>query len=153
GFIDGSVSPSATYTYTIRAINSLFVSPFTPGVTVTANALSTIAMPTGLVGTAVSSTQIKLTWTDNSTNETAFQIWRKPAGGSWVFLSYIPANSTSFLDPTVSAGGTYTYTIRAINATLVSPFNPGVTVTATAPPSIAAPDGLTAVALASGQIK
>jgi fibronectin type 3 domain-containing protein len=129
-FTDAGVSPGVTYNYTIRAINATMVSAFTPEITVTAGALNAIAMPTGLAATVISSTQIQLNWTDNSSNETAFEIWRKPAGGSYAFLSYMPANSSSFLDTSVGAGGTYTYVIRATNATLVSPFTPEVTVTA-----------------------
>jgi hypothetical protein len=38
--------------------------------------------PTGLTATAVSSTQINLTWTDNSSNETAIEIYRRTGAGS-----------------------------------------------------------------------
>jgi hypothetical protein len=42
----------------------------------------------------------------------------------------MPANATSFTDTKVSGGVSYTYTVRAINATLASSFATAVTVTA-----------------------
>jgi probable HAF family extracellular repeat protein len=128
GFSDLTVSPSTSYTYTIRAINTPLASSFTPGVTVTTPAAPPAA-PTGLKAVSVSANQVKLGWTDNSSSEAAFEIWRKTAGGSYVFLSYMPANATGFSDPTVSPATSYTYTIRAINTPLASPFTPAVTVT------------------------
>jgi probable HAF family extracellular repeat protein len=133
GFSDPTVSPATSYTYTIRAINTPLASSFTPGVTVTTPAAPPAA-PTGLKTVSVSAGKVTLGWTDNSSSEAAFEIWRKTAGGSYVFLSYMPANATSFTDPTVSPATSYTYTIRAINAPLASAFTPGVTVTTPAAP-------------------
>ena len=42
------------------------------------------AAPSGLSATAVSSSQINLSWTDNSSDETGFKLERKTgAGGTW----------------------------------------------------------------------
>ncbi len=39
--------------------------------------------PTVLTGTVASTTQINLSWTDNSTNETGFKIERKTGTGTY----------------------------------------------------------------------
>jgi hypothetical protein len=46
------------------------------------------AAPTNLVATAVSSSQINLTWTDNSNNETGFKIERCIGSGCTSFDSF-----------------------------------------------------------------
>jgi hypothetical protein len=74
------------------------------------------AAPTGLVVTPVSVSQINLTWTDNSINESSYLIERKNgADGSDLQLGPIAADSTSYIDSALSAGVTYTYRIRATN--------------------------------------
>jgi titin len=126
---DKIVTAETTYRYQVRASNNVGVSSWV-GPVIAIPTTRPPAAPSGLRASVISSTQIKLSWTDNSINETAFEIWRKPAGGSYAFVSYMPANATSFTDTGVSPGGTYNYTIRAINATMVSAFTPEVTVTA-----------------------
>src|SRR5204863_4951338 len=39
--------------------------------------------PSRLAAQAVSSTEIDLTWTDNSSNEQAFAVWRRDGGADW----------------------------------------------------------------------
>src|SRR5260370_42430872 len=71
--------------------------------------------PTGLTVTAVSATQVTLTWIDNSSNETAFAIWRKGAGSDWARVGVVPPNTTTFTDLGLIPGTTYTYRVRATN--------------------------------------
>jgi|GEM_PF-1350063 len=73
--------------------------------------------PSGLAATAVSSSQINLAWTDNSTNETGFKIERKTgAGGSYSQIATPAANTTSYSDSTgLSAATLYYYRILATN--------------------------------------
>lgn len=76
----------------------------------------TPAAPSGLGATATSSTQVNLAWSDNASNETQFRIERKTGAGTYAFLATKAANSLSHNDTTVSAGNTYTYHVRAENA-------------------------------------
>jgi hypothetical protein len=128
-FSDTGLTPATSYDYRVRAISNVGASLWT-SIATTVTRPQSLAAPTDFTVNAVSSCQIKLTWTDNSTNETAFEIWRKVGSGNWVFLSYMPANSISFTDTNVSGGISYTYTIRAINSPLASSFATAVTVTA-----------------------
>ena len=76
--------------------------------------------PSNLVATRASSTQINLTWNDGSHNETQFRIERKVGTGSFAFLVNKSANATTHSDTGLTTGTTYTYRVRAENATGVS---------------------------------
>ncbi len=74
------------------------------------------ADPSDLAATAVSFKQINLSWTDNSNNETGFEIWRSTnASNGFVTIGTAPANATSYADSTLNANTTYYYQIRAIS--------------------------------------
>lgn len=71
--------------------------------------------PSNVVATSVSYNRIDLTWNDNSSNETAFEIWRSTTATSgFVVIGTTPANNTSYKDSTLSASTTYYYQVRAI---------------------------------------
>jgi acid phosphatase family membrane protein YuiD len=90
-------------------------SPYT--LTVTAQSATAPAAPTNLQATAISATEIRLTWTDNSTDESSFVVQRKQ-GPSWVDYEGPPAapNTTEMVIPYLEPGTTATYRIRARNA-------------------------------------
>ena len=73
------------------------------------------AAPSNLVATAVSASQIDLTWTDNSSDENAFKLQRQPSGGSWTTVTWASGNQTSYSDTGLSAGS-YCYRIRSHSA-------------------------------------
>jgi hypothetical protein len=87
--------------------------------------------PSNLLATPVSSTQINLTWQDNSNNETKFQVWRKAPGGKFRKVVTLNANVTSYSDTGLTSGTTYKYKVRAKNAAGFS--HPSNTATATTP--------------------
>ncbi|PIT92054.1 MAG: hypothetical protein COU08_04340 [Candidatus Harrisonbacteria bacterium CG10_big_fil_rev_8_21_14_0_10_42_17] len=70
--------------------------------------------PTNLVATAVSSSQINLTWTDTASNETGFTIQRKTTV-SFATIDTVGANVTSYNNTGLSDNTTYTYRVRAYN--------------------------------------
>lgn len=74
------------------------------------------AAPSSLSATATSSSQINLAWSDNSSNETQFRIERKTGAGSYSFLTNKGAGSTSHSNTGLTASTTYTYRVRAENA-------------------------------------
>jgi len=77
----------------------------------------TLAAPTGLTATVISSTQIDLSWTDNSTGETGSIIERSDDSGvTWTEIARVGANVTSYNDTTVAEGTSYTYRVRAYNS-------------------------------------
>lgn len=72
------------------------------------------AAPTGLSGTAVSSTAIDLTWNDTSGNEERFVIQRKLQGsGAFLEVATVPANTSRFRDTGLIPSTSYQYRIQA----------------------------------------
>ncbi|MEO6807852.1 MAG: fibronectin type III domain-containing protein [Isosphaeraceae bacterium] len=75
------------------------------------------AAPSSLTATVVSSTQINLTWTDNSGNETGFALERSLDGtSSWTSINSPTTNTTSYSDTGLASSTAYFYRIKAVNA-------------------------------------
>ncbi|HRE42044.1 MAG TPA: T9SS type A sorting domain-containing protein [Ignavibacteria bacterium] len=55
-----------------------------------------LAPVSNLTGTAVSSSQINLSWTDNSQHEDYFFIERSTNGSSWTLIDSVPTNTTNY---------------------------------------------------------
>ena len=67
------LAPSTMYYYRVRATNANGDSANTSTASATTQGTVPTA-PSGLTATAASSSQINLSWTDNSNNETGFKI-------------------------------------------------------------------------------
>jgi fibronectin type 3 domain-containing protein len=148
-FSDTHLTPGITYSYLVRASNNIGTSDWTNGVTLTTG--TPPAAPTDLAAKVLSPTQIQLTWTSNSDNETAFAIWRKSGGEEWKRIGLVPPHSTSFTDTHLTPGQTYSYQVRASNNDGTSDWTNGVSLsTGTAP---AAPTGLAARVISGTQIQ
>jgi hypothetical protein len=110
---DSAVTPGTVYTYQVKGSNGQ------PSnlVQVKVPAVSQIpAAPSNLVATAVSSTQINLTWSDNSSNETGFVLEKKTGTGSYGTVASPFQNATSYPNTALTPATTYTYRIKATNA-------------------------------------
>ncbi len=111
--------------------------------------------PSGLTATAVSSSQINLTWVDNATDETGFKIERCSGAGcsNFAVIATVGANVTSYSNTGLSASTNYSYRVRAYNAGGDSDYsNTASAVTQAAPALPAAPANLTATAISRSQI-
>jgi len=71
--------------------------------------------PTNFTAVAASDTQINLTWTDNATNESGFEIQRSPDNATWTALTTAAANATSYSDTGLTAATLYYYRVRAVS--------------------------------------
>src|SRR6202043_1556414 len=74
------------------------------------------ARPTNLTSAAVSSSQIKLSWTDNSNNETGFKIERSRDGTTFVQKYAVGVNVTSYTDSMRQASTKYYYRVCAYDS-------------------------------------
>jgi large repetitive protein len=84
------------------------------------------AAPTGITATATSYKSITVSWTDKSSNETGFEIYRSTSSaGPFSIITTAGTNVTSYIDATLSAATTYYYRVQAINANGSSGFDPG----------------------------
>jgi uncharacterized protein (TIGR02145 family) len=72
--------------------------------------------PSSLIGTVVSTTQINLSWTDNSTNETGFKIERKTGTGTYAFVGTTAVDITTYNDTGLTPNTTYSYRVYSNNA-------------------------------------
>ena len=68
----------------------------------------------------LSPTSIALTWSDQSWDETSFQIERSADGTSWSTLATAAAGATIHTDSSVAPGSTFQYRVRAVNGTAAS---------------------------------
>lgn len=80
------------------------------------NSLAIPLPPTDLKAQSILSTQINLTWTDNSTNENGFSIYRSDAiSGSYKLLVSVGENESNYLDTGLTTETTYWYKVCAYN--------------------------------------
>ncbi|MCB9452716.1 MAG: M4 family metallopeptidase [Anaerolineaceae bacterium] len=77
---------------------------------------SSLSKPAGLWATPTSFTEIELTWTDQSADETEFRIERAENGGSWAQIDTVPANTTSYTDTPITCDTQYSYRVRAFRS-------------------------------------
>ncbi|MBL7699543.1 MAG: fibronectin type III domain-containing protein [Chitinophagaceae bacterium] len=77
---------------------------------------TSVVAPSSLQASAVSYNKIALTWTDNSSNETGFEIVRATsANGTYTPIFTAAANATSYNDSALSPNTTYYYKVRAVS--------------------------------------
>jgi len=93
---------------------------------------------------------MRLSWTDNVTNEAYWRVERAEAGGSYEVLTTLPGGSTSHDDSNLPDGTWYSYRVKAVDgwgtAIVTTPKRGAVTVL---PP----PTGVSAAALPTGGIE
>ena len=118
------LTPNTTYSYRVRAYNASGNSAYSNCGSAKTALSGTPNAPTNLNATSISSSQIKLLWTDNSTDEKSFKIHRKAGAGSWSLLATKGANIVSHTD-TGATGNTstttYSYYVQACNSNGCSP--------------------------------
>jgi chitodextrinase len=150
-FNDTGLTGPTSYSYRVRATDAAgnLSSPSTVG---TATTLSgSPAAPSGSTASAVSATQINLSWTNNAVNQTGFKVER--SSDNVTFTQIATTSATTYPDVNLSPKTLYYYRVRATNASGDSDYTNVTTATTlpdTAPPS--APSNLTASAASSTQI-
>ncbi len=154
-YSDTTVAGSTTYTYTVAAYdhsnNTSAQSTSASATTPAAPDTTPPSVPTGLGATAVSSTQVNLSWTASTDNTggsgmAGYKIYR---GGTQIGTSA----TTTYSDTTTSGSTAYSYTVAAYdhsNNTSAQSTAAGVTTPDTIAPSV--PTGLSATAVSSNQV-
>ncbi|MBM4253497.1 MAG: fibronectin type III domain-containing protein [Deltaproteobacteria bacterium] len=72
--------------------------------------------PSSLSATAISGSQINLSWTDNSSNESGFKIDGSPNGATgWATITTTAANTVSYSHTGLTSSTTYYYRVYAYN--------------------------------------
>src|SRR5437867_2545850 len=154
-YSDTGLAAGTTYTYRVSAINS--VGTGSPSSNASATTLAVApSPPTGLTATAVSSSQINLSWTapnNGGSAITGYKVERSTDGGSSrsTLVANTGSTATTYSDTGLAHTTTYTYRVSAINSVGTSPPSNGASATALAiAPS--PPSALGATAVSSSHI-
>jgi chitodextrinase len=149
------LTASTTYSYTVQALdmagNASAQSAPASATTLSTPDTTPPSTPTGLTATAVSSSQINLSWNASTDNVgvTGYRVYRDGA------LIATLGNVTTYQDTGLSASTTYSYTVQALDGAgnasgQSSPATATTQAPDTTPPST--PTGLTATAVSSSRI-
>jgi hypothetical protein len=114
------------------------------------------AAPSGLQAQAVSGTEVQLNWTDNADNEESFRVEALNQLSTFQEIKVAAANATGVRLTGLTAGGTYTFRVRAANTAGLSGASNTATVTTPAPAGPtppAAPSALQAQAVSGTEIQ
>ncbi len=116
---DFGLGASGTYFYRVRATTAADASAWsgTASATTQDDPWNPPTEPAGVAAGALSTSAIRITWADQSTDETAFEIERAPsAGGPFVLVGTVKVNATQYDDGGLSPATAYFYRVRASNA-------------------------------------
>ena len=81
------------------------------------HATTLAAAPSGLTPTVVSNTEVDLSWTNNSANQTSVGIERSDNNSTWTLIATTSSGTANtYQDTSVSGGTTYYYRVSAIDA-------------------------------------
>ena len=92
--------------------------------------------PSALMASATSSSQVQLTWTDNSDNETGFDVERSLDQNQWNVVSSVGINQEGFFDTGLESETAYYYRVRAKNSGGTSSYSNVANATTDAPSPI-----------------
>lgn len=116
-YSDLGLAASTLHYYRVRATNSAGDSAYSNTASATTQAAGSVpAAPSNLSASPAASNRVNLSWSDNSSNETGFKIERSDNGGSFVQVATVGANATTYSNAGLKKKRTYTYRVRAYNA-------------------------------------
>jgi hypothetical protein len=111
------LTSSTTYYYKVLAANSAGNSAWSNVANATTAVSGPPAAPANLYASAKDCNTIILTWIDNSTNETSFELRRSLSQyGTYSTIATIPANGTTYTNTGLTKGRKYYYKVRAVNS-------------------------------------
>src|SRR5207244_13195144 len=79
--------------------------------------------PSTLAATAISRSEIDLSWTDNSANEDGFRIERSTDGTNFAEIATVGPNVTTYADTGLTRNKQYYYRVRAYNSAGTSAYS------------------------------
>ena len=116
-FIHKGLKENTRYTYTVKAYNKnskKWGSYDKKGLTVTTPKIATPSQPKLKSISAPAHDKVKITW-GKSSNAEGYCIYYRKLGGPWVEVTYVDANTISYVCDGLDADTSYTFTVRAFN--------------------------------------
>ena len=116
-FIHSGLKENTRYTYTVKAYNKnskKWGNYDKKGLTVTTPKIATPSQPKLKSISAPAHDKVKITW-GKSSNAEGYCIYYRKLGGPWVEVTYVDANTTSYVCDGLDADTSYTFTVRAFN--------------------------------------
>lgn len=101
------------------------------------------AAPSALTAKALSTVVISLGWTDNASNEAAFEVERAIGSGAFTKLATLATNVTVYEDTTAAPATQYCYRVRSANTAGASAYTATVCATTPSAPVVNDPFGET----------
>ncbi len=126
-FSDTSVSSGVSYSYRVFAFNLAGNSAVSNTLFLSTPALQLPAAPSNLSRTAFTNTSVSLSWQDNASNETGYDLKWSLDGNLWTVLS-LPANTTASTIQGLTADTSYLFKVQAVNNDGVSANSNTITV-------------------------
>ncbi|MDQ8201844.1 hypothetical protein [Pelagicoccus sp. SDUM812003] len=77
--------------------------------------LAAASLALGALTSSAFALQAQLSWTDNSDNESGFNVERSVEGGDWSLIGTTEADVAVFVDSNVESGTSYAYRVNAYN--------------------------------------
>lgn len=105
------------YSFRVRAVNNAGVSGYSNTASPSGSTPTAPAAPSGLSAVTANSSQINLSWTDNSSNESGFSVERCQGSSCSDFseIGQTAAGVTTFQNGGLPPGTTFRYRVRAFN--------------------------------------
>jgi fibronectin type 3 domain-containing protein len=152
-YTDSGLTPETAYSYRVRAYDYL-LNQYSGYSNIASAATPSLPVPSNLTATAISSSQIRLSWKDNSDNESGFKIERGSSSpGPFELIASAGTGITTYTDRGLIPETTYYYRVRAYHSsTGESSSYTNVAVATSLPSSLPAPADLVAAAISSSQI-
>ena len=116
-FSDDGLESGTTYVYRVQACNTAGCSEFSAEASATTPTPSPPEPPSNLTAQGISTSQIRLQWTDNADNETRFEVQRRrgQGGGGWDTVATVGTDVTTYVDGGLQEDTGYGYRVRACN--------------------------------------
>jgi hypothetical protein len=113
-YSDTTCADGSLYYYRVWGRNDLGGGSYAvSGYSNEAGATTVLPAPTKLAGVVDSTSQITLTWEDNSTNETGFEVWMKKGSAAYALQTTTAVGVETYVKTGLIASTLYTFCVRA----------------------------------------